>query len=154
MDIKGKNVIITGGSSGIGQATARHLSKAGANVFLVARDREKLDRALAEITAEGNNPDRQCRALCADVSTYEEVEAVVAAIEEAGGAPDILINSAGVVYPGYFEDLPLSTFREQMDTNYFGTLDSVKAVLPRKMAQGSGHSVNISPWYVMQAGLV
>jgi NAD(P)-dependent dehydrogenase (short-subunit alcohol dehydrogenase family) len=44
MDIKGKNVIITGGSSGIGKATAQHLSKAGASVFLVARDREKLDR--------------------------------------------------------------------------------------------------------------
>ncbi|MGD9002525.1 MAG: SDR family oxidoreductase, partial [Anaerolineae bacterium] len=144
MDFKGKNVIITGGSSGIGKATARLLSREGANVFIMARDAGKLERALEEIRASGGNPGPQCGAFCADVSTYEEVEAAVAAIEEAGGAPDILINCAGMVYPGYFEELPLSTFREQMNTNYFGMLHTVKAVLPHMMAQGSGHIVNVS----------
>jgi 3-dehydrosphinganine reductase len=144
MDFRGKNVVITGGSSGIGKATARLLSGEGANVFIMARDEAKLDRALQGIKAEGSNPDHQCVALCADVSSHEEVEAAIAAIVETGGAPDILINCAGMVYPGYFEELPLSTFREQMDVNYFGTLHTVKAVLPHMMAQGKGHIVNVS----------
>ncbi len=141
---KGKNVVITGGSSGIGKATAELLARQGASVFIIARDRAKLDRALQEIEGEGNNQDQQYGAFSADVSRYEEVEDAIAAIVEAGGTPDILINCAGMVYPGYFEELPLSTFREQMDVNFFGTLHTVKAVVPYMMAQGCGHIANIS----------
>ncbi|MGD2177479.1 MAG: SDR family oxidoreductase [Anaerolineae bacterium] len=144
MDFKGKNIIITGGSSGIGKATAMLLSREGANVFIMARDSAKLERALEEIRAQGNSSDQQNGAFSGDVTKYAKVEAAVAAMAEAGGAPDILINCAGMVYPGYVEDLPLSTFKEQMDTNYFGILHSVKAVLPHMMAQGSGHIVNVS----------
>jgi 3-dehydrosphinganine reductase len=144
MDFKGKIVIITGGSSGIGKATAKLLSREGANVFIVARDQEKLDQALQEVKAEGDNPDHQYGAFSADIASYEEAEDAIAAIVETGGAPDILINCAGMVYPGYFEELPLSTFRDQMDVNYFGTLHTVKAVLPHMMAQGKGHIVNVS----------
>jgi 3-dehydrosphinganine reductase len=144
MDFKGKNVIITGGSSGIGKATAKLLAAEGANVFIIARDQRKLDRALQEIQAEGGNPDQQYGAFSADVAKYEEIEAAIAVIVETGGAPDVLINCAGMVYPGHFEELPLSTYREQMDTNYFGTLHTVKAVLPHMMAQGNGHVVNVS----------
>jgi 3-dehydrosphinganine reductase len=144
MDFKGKNVIITGGSSGIGKATAKLFSREGANVFIVARDQGKLDQALQEAEAEGSNPDHHCGAFCADVASYEQVEAAIATIVETGGAPDILINCAGMVYPGYFEELPLSTFREQMDVNYFGTLHTVKAVLPSMLARGNCHIVNVS----------
>lgn len=144
MEVEGKHVIITGGSSGIGKTTAKLLSREGANVYIVARDRGKLDQALQEIKAEGCNPDRQYGAFSADVTRYEEIEATVATIAEAAGAPDILINSAGIVRPGYVEELPLSAFRAQMDTNYFGTLHAVKAVLPHMMVQGSGHIVNVS----------
>jgi 3-dehydrosphinganine reductase len=144
MDLKGKNVIITGGSSGIGKATAQLLSGEGANVFIMARSEERNHRALEEIRAEGSRPDQRCGTVCADVTKYEEVEAAVATIEEAEGAPDILINCAGMVYPGYFEQLPMSTFREQMETNYFGTLHTVKAVLPYMMAQKKGHIVNVA----------
>jgi 3-dehydrosphinganine reductase len=63
---------------------------------------------------------------------------------EASGAPDILINSAGIVHPGYFEELPLTAFRRQMDVNYFGTLHCVKAALPHMKARKDGHIVNIS----------
>ncbi|MGD2143146.1 MAG: SDR family oxidoreductase [Anaerolineae bacterium] len=144
MELKGKNVLITGGSSGIGKAAAKLLSGEAANVFILARDQGKLDRALEEIRAEGRSPDQQYGAFSADVTSYEEVEDAIAAIVETGGPPDVLINSVGMVYPGYFEELPLSTFREQMDVNFFGTLHTVKAVLPHMMAQGGGHIVNIS----------
>ncbi|MGD8244297.1 MAG: SDR family oxidoreductase [Anaerolineae bacterium] len=141
---KGKNVIITGGSSGIGKATAKLLAGEGANVFIIARNRQNNNRALQEIRTEGSKPGHQCGAFCADVASYEQVVAAVAAIVEAGGVPDILINCAGMVYPGYFEELPLSTFRHQMDVNYFGTLHTVRAVLPYMMSQGRGHIVNVS----------
>lgn len=144
MDFKGKNVIITGGSSGIGKATAKLLSREGANVYVVARNQERLNQALQEIKAEQASPDQRFGSFSADVRNYDEIEAVIAAIDQAGGPPDILINSAGIARPGYFEELPLSTFRDQMDTNFLGTLHTVKAVLPHMMAQGSGHIVNIS----------
>ena len=144
MDFEGKNVIITGGSSGIGKVTAKLLSREGANVFIIARDQQKLDQTLRELTAEGSNPHSQYVALSADVTKYEEVEAAIAAIVETGGAPDILINSAGIARPGHFEELPLSAFRAQMDTNCFGTVNMVKGVLPHMVARGRGHIVNIS----------
>ncbi len=142
--VRGKNVIITGGSSGIGKATAKMLARNGANVFIVARDKERLNQALEEIKAEGDDQDQRYGAFSADVTSWQEVESAIAHIVEAGGAPDIFINSAGIVYPGYFEELPLSEFKRQMDVNYFGTLHTVKAVLPHMMAQGGGHIVNIS----------
>ncbi|MEA3376860.1 MAG: SDR family oxidoreductase [Chloroflexota bacterium] len=141
---KGKNVVITGGSSGIGKATAKLLAGHGANVFIVARDQEKLDRALQEIEAEGDTEGQRYGAFSADVTSYEQVEDAIAAIVDTGGTPDILINCAGIVRPGYFEELPLSTFRKQMDVNFFGTLHTVKAVLPYMTARSSGHIVNVS----------
>jgi len=144
MNFRAANVIITGGSSGIGKATAKLLARRGANVFIIARDKSKLDQAIQEIEAEGVSVDQRFGAFSADVRNYEEVENAIAAIVEAGGPPDILINSAGITHPGYFEELPLSVFRDIMDTNYFGTLHTVKAVLPHMMAQRGGHIVNIS----------
>ncbi len=141
---KGKNVIITGGSSGIGKSTARLLARNGANIFILARDREKLNQAVEEVKAEGDSQNQQYRAFSADVTNWQEIEAAIADIVETGGAPHILINSAGIVRPGHVEELPLSTFKHQMDVNYFGTLHSVKAVLPYMIAQGEGHIVNIS----------
>ena len=141
---KEKNVIVTGGSSGIGKATAQLLSAEGANVFIIARDREKLEQALQEIQMEGTGPHQQNGALSADVTAYDKVENAVSSIEEAGGAPDVLINCAGVAYPGHFEELPLSSFKKQMDVNYFGTLHTIKAVLPYMLAQEAGHIVNVS----------
>jgi 3-dehydrosphinganine reductase len=144
VDPGGKNVIITGGSSGIGKATAQLLAREGANVFILARNQERNQQAVGEIRAQGSSDNQQCEAFCADVTEYEEVEVTLAAIVETGGAPDILINCAGMVYPGYFEELPLSTFKDQMDVNYFGTLHTVKAVLPYMMTQKRGHIVNVS----------
>jgi len=144
MNFQGANVIITGGSSGIGKATAKLLAKRGANVFIIARDQKKLEQAVQEIEAERVSADQQFRCFSADVSSYEEVEAAVAAIVEAGGPPDVLINSAGISHPGYFEEIPLSIFKDTMDTNYFGTLHAIKAVLPHMMARKSGHIVTVS----------
>jgi len=144
MDFEGANVIITGGSSGIGKATAKLLAGYGANVFIIARDHKKLGETLEEIEAQRVSPDQRFGAFSADVRSYEQLEQAIAEIVEAGGAPDILISSAGITYPGYFEQLPPPVFRELMDTNYFGTVHAVKAVLPHMISKGHGHIVTIS----------
>jgi len=144
MDFTNKNVIITGGSSGIGKATAKLFARGGSNVFIVARNRERLDEALAEITAEQTNTDQRFEAFSTDVTRYEDVEATITAVAESSDNALILINSAGIVRPGYFEELALADFQAQMDVNYLGTLHAVKAVVPHMKARGSGHIVNIS----------
>lgn len=144
MDFEGANVIITGGSSGIGRATAKLLAASGANVFVIARDQAKLDRVLGEIEAERIRPEQRFAAFPADVSRFEEVQTAIAAIVEANGTPHGLINSAGMSYPGYFEEIPLGTFRQLMDVNYFGTLHAIRAVLPSLQRNGRGFIVNIS----------
>ncbi len=140
----GKTVVITGGSSGIGKAVGSLLAHRGANVFILARDQEKLNRALRDIEAARTAGEQRFGAFRCDVTSSDDVTAAVADVVKAGGFPDILINSAGIVRPGYFEELPLSTFREQMDVNYLGTVHGVRAVLPYMMEQGGGHIVNIS----------
>jgi len=150
MDFQGTNVIVTGGSSGIGKATARLLAKRGANVFIIARDQRKLGQALQEIEAERARPDQVFGTFSADVRDYGEIETTVSTIARTQGLPDGLINSAGITYPGYFEEIPLKTFHALMDVNYFGTLHTIRAVLPFLKKRGSGFIVNICS----SAGLV
>jgi len=144
MNFRGANAIVTGGSSGIGKAAAKLLARRGANVFIIARDQQKLEGAVQEIEAERVSPAQRFGCFSADVRSYEEVAVAVAATVEAGGPPDLLINSAGITHPGYFEEIPLSVFRDMMDTNYFGALHAIKAVLPHMMARKSGWIVTIS----------
>jgi len=144
MDFRGSNVIITGGSSGIGKAVAKLLAADGANVFIIARDEARLGQAVSEIEAERLSPDQRFGAFTADVKSYEEVETAVAAIVAAHGLPDGLVNSAGTTYPGHFEEIPLDTFRHLMDVNFFGTLHCIRAVLPYLQDRGGGFITNIS----------
>jgi 3-dehydrosphinganine reductase len=144
MDFRGANVIITGGSSGIGKATAKLLARWGASVFIIARDQGKLDQAVQELEAERVSPNQQFEAFTADVTSYEEVEAAVEAVVQTGGLPDGLINSAGITYPGHFEEIPLDVFRSVMDVDFFGTLYAVRAVLPFLKQRQGGFVVNIS----------
>ena len=144
MELAGKNAVVTGGSSGIGKATARLLAQEGANVALVARNQKRLDQALLEI--EDGRADRRQRfeAHTADVTSYDDIASVIKDVSRSMGEPDVLINSAGIARPGYFHDLPLADFRKQMDTNYLGTLYATRAVVPAMMRRGSGHVVNVS----------
>ncbi|MDY7039291.1 MAG: SDR family oxidoreductase [Chloroflexota bacterium] len=139
-----KNAIITGGSSGIGKATARLLARHGANVFIVARREKMLNAALDEIGAERNNARQVFRGFPADVSKGERMRAVVNTIVESGHHPDILVNSAGIASCNYFDELTLDDFRRTMDTNFFGTVKATQAVLPFMKDRHSGHIVNVS----------
>ena len=144
MDFGGKVALVTGGSSGIGLATARLLAQGGAHVWLVARDESKLAQALGAVQSACQDPEQLCGVVSADVCDAQQAQASVTRVTEAVGVPDLVVNCAGVAHPGYFQELDLSIFRWMMDVNYFGTVHVTKAVVPGMIERGSGHIVNIS----------
>ncbi|MGK7916832.1 MAG: SDR family oxidoreductase [Prochloraceae cyanobacterium] len=139
-----QHAIVTGGSSGIGQATAKLLAREGAHISIVARDQAKLEQAKTEIEKVTINPQQRVIALSADVSDRVQVEAAIASANEQIGSPDILITSAGIAYPGYFQQLPIEIFEQTMAINYFGSLYTIRAVLPFMEQQQRGQIVLIS----------
>jgi 3-dehydrosphinganine reductase len=138
----GKTIIITGGSSGLGEALAHRLAARGANLALVARSHDKLNTVLKKIQSSGY-PAQKVEAFSSDVREIESVEQTVKKIAAVVGEPDILINSAGILRENYFEALPVQTFQEIMGINFFGTLCWIKAVLPFFKKKGEGRIVNI-----------
>ncbi len=136
--------LITGGSSGIGLALAKKLAAQGAHVWILARNADRLDAACQEITAARRNTSQRVGTIVADVADNEQVQAALLNSSTSMGAPDLLVNCAGITHPGFFAELDLDIFRAQMETNYFGTLNVIKALLPGMIQRRSGHIVNVS----------
>lgn len=141
--LRDQHVLITGGSSGIGLALARQAAAAGARVSLVARDPAKLAAARAAIQAVAPAAP-EVVIVSADVSRNAEVLAALATAAAAHGPVDVLVTSAGVARPGYFEDLPVDVFERTMAVNYLGTVYAVKAVAGGMRQRGRGAIVMIS----------
>jgi len=139
---EGKNIIITGGSSGLGAELACTLAAKGANLALVARNQDKLRSVPAKIQSANIRPAR-IETFQSDVCDPDAAEKTGKQIAETIGLPDILINSAGIISENYFEKIPIDTFKKVMDTNFFGTLNWIKAVLPYFQKKGEGRIVNI-----------
>ncbi|MEM7758988.1 MAG: SDR family oxidoreductase [Cyanobacteria bacterium P01_A01_bin.40] len=137
-----QHVIITGGSSGIGKALAKSLAQQGANLSLIARDRHKLE----QIKRELNNlvPDQQVYLATADVADRQSLDHAMEQAITKLGIPELLITSAGIAHPGYFNHLPLEIFERTMAVNYFGTLYSIRAALPAMLTNQRGQIVMIS----------
>lgn len=135
--------LITGGSSGMGKAVARLLVRRGAHVGIVARNPDRLEQARQELAAEAAGG-QLVEAFQADVREFSAVQTVVEAVEGRGQPIDFLFNVAGYARPGYFHELPLAVFRDQMETNYFGTVHTTYAVAPYMMARRRGCIVNFS----------
>ena len=150
MDLLGKTTLITGGSSGIGKATAILFARNGADVAIIGRNPEKISRVLQEIRENLVYGGQRIIGISADVRDEEAVNRAVAQVLEEFSMIDILVNSAGITHPGYFETLPESVFRDILDTNYLGTLYMIRAVVPVMVKQRSGHIVLVSSF----AGLV
>lgn len=151
----GKTAYITGGSSGIGFALAEELVSLGASVLLIARNAEKLSKAKEDLLSCGKkaagdrpalNTDAALRinTLSLDISNAEETEKLLKAAIRDYGPPDILMNCAGIAYPQYFQDIPLSVFNSIIDINIKGTWNVLQAVVPAMTARGSGTIVTIS----------
>jgi NAD(P)-dependent dehydrogenase (short-subunit alcohol dehydrogenase family) len=140
--VKGKVVVVTGGSSGIGQATAIMMARAGARVAIVARDESKLADTVKEIGAEGG----EAKAFAADLSDMEACDAVLGKILAEMGDIEILVNNAGRsirrgIAASYdrFHD-----FERCMQLNYFGSLRMIMGVLPVMQKKRRGQVINIS----------
>jgi NAD(P)-dependent dehydrogenase (short-subunit alcohol dehydrogenase family) len=129
-----KVVLITGCSSGIGAATARHLAHLGWTVYATARRPE----TLRDLEAAG------CRALALDVTDEDSMQAAVAAVEADHGAVGVLVNNAGYGQTGAIETVSLDQVRAQFETNVFGLVRMCQLVLPGMRAQRWGKIVNVS----------
>lgn len=139
-NISEKVVVITGASSGIGEATARQLSAAGACVVLGARRLDKLTALAEEITAAGG----KVAVAQTDVSKYQDVEALVKKAVDVFGRIDVLINNAGIMPNSRLDELQVEDWNRAIDINLKGTLYGIAAALPFMKAQKSGHVINIS----------
>ncbi len=144
MDVASKCAIITGGSSGIGKEMAKILANRGANIFLVARREEVLKAALGEVRGRAVSPSQRFGYFGADVSNLDAVKEAVAAAEDECGPPAVLINSAGIVNPGYVEELPISGMEAEVSINYLGTMYMIKQVLDGMMRRREGWILNVS----------
>jgi len=138
------HAIVTGGSSGIGRELSRRLVAAGYSLSLVARRKELLAEAAADISSHFKNPSQRVFTFSADVSEADQAEAAVQACIAKLGAPDLVVTSAGVAVPGYFGDIPLEAHERSMAVNYFGSLYVARAALPAMRARRSGRIVFIS----------
>ncbi|MDF1520919.1 MAG: SDR family oxidoreductase [Brevefilum sp.] len=136
--------LITGGSSGIGLALAKALIQEGLNLCLLARDIPKLKKAQAAVAALAISSEQRVDVISCDATNYEDLSHKLSEWTAQAGVPDLVINSAGVTYPGYFQDLDLDIFHWQMDVNYFGTLNVIKCLIDDMIQRGSGTIVNIS----------
>jgi 3-dehydrosphinganine reductase len=136
--------LITGGSSGIGLALAKSLAAQGVSLCLLARDQAKLDSAKTALLSLITQDNQTIEIISCDVRDHESLSEHLERWSIEAGVPDLVINSAGVTYPGYFQELDIETFHWLMDVNYFGTVHVLKCLLPKMMQQGSGTIVNIS----------
>jgi NAD(P)-dependent dehydrogenase (short-subunit alcohol dehydrogenase family) len=136
--LKGKVAIVTGASSGIGEATARELASRGAAVVLASRAAEKLEALEREISASGGT----ALAVKTDVSDKGSVEAMAGKVVEAFGSVDILINNAGLGLSGRVSELRTEDLRRVFEVNTIGPLNCIQAALPH-MGRG-GRIINVS----------
>lgn len=139
-DIRGKVVVITGASSGLGEATARVLCAEGAKVVLGARRVDRLSALVAQLAGRGG----EARALQTDVAHRDQVKRLVDAAVDTYGRIDVMINNAGLMPLAPLERLKVDEWDEMIDVNLKGVLYGVAAALPHMKRQRSGHFINVS----------
>jgi short-subunit dehydrogenase len=137
---RGRSVIITGGSRGLGLELARQLARQRARLTLIARDLMELKRAERELTALG----AEVLTVSCDIRQQEEVVEAVARTVTAMGRVDVLINNASIIQVGPMDEMSLADFEDAMAVHFFGPLYFTLAVLPHMKVAGGGRIVNIS----------
>ena len=149
MEVKGSIVIVTGASSGIGEATAREFAKEGAKVVLAARRVDRLESLAREITAMGTGA--EALVVQADLSKLEDIQSLITKTLEKFGRIDVLVNNAGFGRLDWLENLdPVKDIQSQFDVNVLGVIQTTRQALPIMIRQRSGHVINMCS----MAGLV
>jgi len=139
-NIEGKVVVITGASSGLGEATARHLSAQGATLVLGARRTDRI-RSLADaLSASGG----KALAVATDVTRCDQVKRLVDAGAQTYGRIDVMINNAGLMPQAPLERLKIDEWERMIDVNIKGVLYGIAAALPHMKRQKAGHFINVS----------
>ncbi len=137
------HAIITGGSSGIGKATARLLAQQGLNLTLIARDAAKLEQT-RQYLKEARSASQRILVLSADVADRSQAEQAVGDAIATLGPPTLLITCAGTAHCDYVQNLSIEACERSMAVNYFGSLYCIRAVLPSMEQQQQGHIVVVS----------
>jgi len=140
IDFRGRSVLITGGSRGLGLLIARQLADEGARLTLAARDDAELERARADLEARGAD----VSTLTADVAVRADAEQLVHTVLERMGTIDVLINNAGIIKVGPIAHMSERDFAEAMSVHFWGPLHTTLAAIPAMRRQGGGRIVNIS----------
>jgi NAD(P)-dependent dehydrogenase (short-subunit alcohol dehydrogenase family) len=138
--LRGRSVVITGGSRGLGLVMAREFAREGARLAILARDGDELERAALDLRGRGAD----VLPLVADVRRQDDVVSAVRRVEEARGAVDVLVNDAGIIQTGPFEHMTLADFEDSLATHFWGALYAIEAVLPGMRRRGEGRIVNIA----------
>ncbi|HKH38896.1 MAG TPA: SDR family NAD(P)-dependent oxidoreductase, partial [Rubrobacter sp.] len=138
-DLTGKTAIVTGGNTGLGEAFAKALVEAGADVALATRSRERSESVAEEIQASGGN----AIAVDVDVTVPARVNGMLEAVTERLGPVDILVNNAGVCYHRPAAEVPLEEWHDVFDVNVHGLWHCAQAVGRRMIQNGGGTIINI-----------
>ena len=138
--IKDKVVVVTGASSGLGEATARLLSMQGATVVLGGRRADRLQLLAKDLEARGG----KALALTTDVTRREQVKALVDSAVQTYGRIDVMINNAGLMPQAPLERLKVDEWDRMIDVNIKGVLYGIAAALPHMQRQKAGHFINVS----------
>src|SRR6187401_336238 len=143
IDFRGRSVVITGGSRGLGLVMARLLAAEGARLTIAARDQEELERAQEDLNGYAANPQDIAIVRC-DVGVRADAERLVGDAAARFGTVDVLINNAGIIQVGPIEHMTHDDFERAMAVHFWGPLHTTLAALPMMRRQGSGRIVNIS----------
>ncbi|NIK71836.1 MULTISPECIES: SDR family oxidoreductase [unclassified Paenibacillus] len=139
-NIKGKVVIITGASSGIGEATARLLAENGAKVVLAARREDRLHAIVNDIKQNGG----EAVSVKANVVSADDMKSLAQFALDKYGRIDVLVNNAGIMPSSRMNELRVEEWEQMIDVNIKGVLYAIAAVLPIMREQKSGHVINLS----------
>ena len=149
MDIKNKVIIVTGASSGIGDATAREFGRQGAKIILAARRKDRLESLAQEISSMNNGA--ETLVVQVDLTKLEDIQRLVEKTTAEFDRVDVLVNNAGFGRLNWLENLdPVKDIQAQFDVNVMGVIQTTQQVLPIMMKQRSGHIINMGS----MAGLV
>jgi short-subunit dehydrogenase len=139
-DLRGKNVLITGGSRGLGLVMAREFLREGARAAICARDEDELERAYDDLMKYSSNV---FTTVC-DVTSQFQIAEMVQSVRHRFGQIDVLVNNAGTINVGPFEAMTVEDYEKAMDTNFWASLYTILAIFPEMRARRDGRIINIA----------